>query len=107
MELNPFIAGMVDKRESYEYEWSSYSARIDVSYDQWLDEPDTFRALADSREMRVKVYRQLVEHENSSPTGELIRAANKSNKLTGGNKFVDEIENRIGVANRKPGEASN
>jgi len=103
VELNPVKAGMVDKPELYE--WSSNSARVGVSHSQWLDEPDTFRALAGNHEMRVEAYRQFVGQENDSPSDELIRAAINSNKLTGGNKFVDEIENRIGVRveTRKPG----
>jgi len=46
-----------------------------------------------------------LEKRSGSPSDELIRAAINSNKLTGGGKFVDEIENRIGirVETRKPG----
>ncbi|WP_338040817.1 hypothetical protein [Marinobacter iranensis] len=55
--------------------------------------------------MSLEAYRQFVEQEDASSSDELIRAVINSNKLTGGNKFVDEIENRIGirVENRKPG----
>jgi len=55
--------------------------------------------------MRVEAYRKFVEQADGSLSDELIRAAINSNKLTGGNKFVDEIENRIGirVETRKPG----
>tara|TARA_R110000823_G_scaffold208797_1_gene339134 strand:- start:2753 stop:3082 length:330 start_codon:yes stop_codon:yes gene_type:complete len=95
VELNPVKAGMRDKPELYE--WSSYSARAGVSHCQWLDEPDTFRGLAGSHQMRVEAYRQFVEQEDGSQSDELIRAAINSNKLTGGSKFVDEIENRIGI----------
>lgn len=103
VELNPVKAGMVDKPELYE--WSSYCARVGASHCQWLDEPDTFRALAGSYQMRIEAYRQLIEQEDASSSDELIRAAINSNKLTGGNKFVDEIENRIGirVETREPG----
>jgi putative transposase len=103
LELNPVKAGMVDEPESYE--WSSYPARIGLSACHWLDEPDTFRALAGSHQARLEAYRQFVGQENSSPADELIRAAISSNKLTGGNKFVDEIEKRMGirVEIRKPG----
>ncbi|MCR8913280.1 hypothetical protein [Marinobacter panjinensis] len=50
-------------------------------------------------------YRQFVEQEEADPSDDLIQAVIISNKLTGGSKFVDEIENRIGirVENRKPG----
>ena len=93
----------MDKPESYE--WSSYSARVGSSHCHWLDEPDTFRGLAVSHQMRVEAYRKFVEQADGSPSDELIRAAINSNKLTGGGKFVDEIENRIGirVETRKPG----
>ena len=103
VELNPVKAGMVDKPELYE--WSSYSARVGLSHCYWLDEPDTFRALAGSHQLRVEAYRQFVEQEDCSSSDELIGNAINSNKLTGGNKFVDEIENRIGirVETRKPG----
>jgi putative transposase len=55
--------------------------------------------------MCVEAYWQFVGRENDSPLDELIRAAISSNKLTGGNKFVDEIEKRIGIRieTRKPG----
>ncbi|WP_051146535.1 hypothetical protein [Marinobacter daepoensis] len=55
--------------------------------------------------MRLEAYRQFVEQKCHSPADELIQAAINSRKLTGGNKFVDEIETRIGirVEARKPG----
>ncbi len=103
VELNLVKAGMVDSAESYE--WSSYSARVGLSPCHWLDEPDTFRALAGNHEMRVEAYRQFVEQKNDSQSDELIRSAINSNKLNGGNKFVDEIDTRIGtrVETRQPG----
>ena len=96
VELNPVKAGMVDKPELYE--WSSYCAWGGVSHCQWLDEPDTFRALAGSHQMKIEAYRKFVEQEDASSSDELIRTAINSNKLTGGNKFVDEIENLIGIS---------
>ena len=103
VELSPVKAGMVDRAESYE--WPSYSARVGLSPCHWLDEPDTFRALAGNHEIRVEAYRQFFEQENDLQSDELIRSAINCNKLTGGNKFVDEIEKRIGirVETRKPG----
>lgn len=94
---------MVDKPELYE--WSRYCARLGVSHCQWLDEPDTFLTLAGSHQLRAETYRDFVEQEDGSTSDELIGNAINSNKLTGGNKFVDEIENRIGirVETRKPG----
>lgn len=103
VELNPVKAGMVDKAE--DYEWSSYSARVGLRACDWLDQSDTFQTLANDHQKRIEAYRQLVEEGRPSPADKLIRAAINSNKLTGGNKFVDEIENRIGIRieARKPG----
>lgn len=55
--------------------------------------------------MRIEANWQFAEQNNASSSDELIRVAINSNKLTGGNKFVEEIENRIGirVETRKPG----
>lgn len=94
---------MVDKPALYE--GASYSARVGESHCHWLDQSDTFRALAGSHRTRVEAYRQFVEQEDASLSDEMIRAAINSNKLSGGSKFVDEIESRIGirVETRKPG----
>lgn len=73
VELNPVKAGMVDKPALCE--WSSYSARVGESHCQWLDVPDTFRALAGSHQMRIEAYRQFVEQKDTSPSDELIRTA--------------------------------
>jgi len=103
VELNPVEAGMVDKPE--QDEWSSYCARGGMSHCQWLDEPDTFLALAVSHQLRVEAYRQFFEQDDGSVSDELIGNAINSNKLTGDNKFVDEIGKRIDirVETRKPG----
>lgn len=58
VDLDSVKAGMVGSAESYA--WSSYSARVRLSPCHWLDEPDTFRALAGSHEMRAEAYRQFV-----------------------------------------------
>jgi len=103
VELNPVKAGMVEKAE--QYEWSSYPARLKMVPCDWLDEAETFRSLAGSHQLRSEAYRRFVECEGSSKSDELIASAINSNKLTGGGKFIDEIERRMGVRveMRKPG----
>ena len=103
VELNPVKAGMVEKAKAYE--WSSYSARVGLLASDWLDESDSFRALAVDQQARIEAYRQFVEQHNGSPADVMIQEAINSNKLTGGQKFVDDIETRIGirVEARKPG----
>ena len=55
--------------------------------------------------INTDAYSRFVECEGSSKSDELIAPAINSNKLTGGEKFVDAIESRIGVRIelRKPG----
>jgi len=79
--------------------------RLNWSICHWLAEPDSFRTLTGSHQMRFEAYRQFVEQENGLLADEIIRAVINSNKLTGGNKFVDEIKNLIGirVETRGPG----
>jgi putative transposase len=103
VELNPVKASMVEKAELYA--WSSYPARLGMKACDWLDEPDTFRSLAGNHPSRIEAYRRFFECEDSSKSDELIGSAINSNKLTGGAKFVEEIERRIGirVETRKPG----
>jgi putative transposase len=94
---------MVEKAE--QYEWSSYPARLGLVPCDWLDEAETYRSLAGCHQLRIDAYRSFVECEGSSKSDELIASAINSNKLTGGEKFVDAIESRIGVRieMRKPG----
>lgn len=103
VELNPVKARMVDKAE--QYEWSSYPARLGLVPCDWLDEAETYRSLAVNHQLRIDAYRRFVECEGSSKSDELIASAINSIKLTGGGKFVDAIESRMGVRieMRKPG----
>lgn len=107
VELNPVKAGMV--RQPAEYEWSSYRARTGLGRCDWLDEPDTFASLASDKEGCIKAYRRFVEEAAAnSKVDELIGSAIQISKLTGGARFVDEIEARTGlrIEARKRGRPS-
>lgn len=103
VELNPVKAGMVSRVE--DYVWSSYAARIGRAHSEWLDEPPTFESLAPEHRSRVRAYEQFVSNAVMTKQDELVRAAVESNRLTGGNRFVDEVERRTGirVEMRRPG----
>ena len=103
VELNPVKAGMVASAGAYP--WSSYPARIGLKPTAWLDEPPSFQALGPDRRTRIERYRAFVSDETFSRKDAQIRTAIDRNKLTGGEKFVDEVERRIGlrVEERGPG----
>lgn len=103
VELNPVKAGMVALPELYE--WSSYRERIGLTDSGWLDEHPTFIGLAGDGPSRIEAYKRFVSSDPGSATDQTIRSAIQSNKLTGGARFVDEVEKRIGlrIEARKPG----
>lgn len=87
---------MVERPE--EYEWSSYRARIGVARCDWLDVNPAFDALGYDSRIRRQQYAAFVndwsEAENEAA---FIRAAVGGNQLTGGSRFIAEVEQRAGV----------
>ncbi len=94
---------MVDAAEHYP--WSSYAARIGLAHCDWLDEPPTMAALGTDSQSRRERYQAFVSDGAYSEQDRQITAAIAGNKLTGGNRFVDEVERRIGlrIETRAPG----
>ena len=103
VELNPVKARMVARAE--DYPWSSYSARIGQQSTSWLDEPPTFSTLAASPSERASIYEKFVSDTAPAYADTLIGSAVASNRLTGGGRFIDEVERRTGVRveMRRPG----
>ncbi|BES69336.1 transposase [Marinobacter nanhaiticus D15-8W] len=103
VELNPVKARMVVCAE--DYPWSSYAARTGRQRASWLDEPPTYSALAGSPSERAAIYEKFVSDTTQSSADSLISSAVASNKLTGGSRFIDEVERRTGirVEMRRPG----
>ncbi len=89
VERNPVKAGMVEAPE--DYPGSSYAARIGLTHCDWLDGPPTMAELGSDASSRRERYRAFVGDGEFSHQDDLIRAAIDRNKLTGGNRFVDEV----------------
>jgi putative transposase len=94
VELNPERARMA--KAPHEYRWSSYNEKIGRRKRYLVDEDPAYRALGRTRREREIAYRQWVI--SSAPDGEwdLIRAAVQRGQLTGNQRFVDEVERRLG-----------
>lgn len=95
VELNPVKAQMVESPELYP--WSSYPARVGLMAQDWLDEPPTLASLGQTPEDRIQNYRNFVADRANAISDGLIRQAIDRNKLTGGERFIDEVERRTGI----------
>ena len=94
VELNPIRAGIVDAPENYK--WSSYRCKIGIEKPDWLDLDPCYKNLGNTDKERAKRYKQFVK--GSIPDGEwaLIREALQRGQLTGSNRFIEEVERKIG-----------
>ena len=96
IELNPVRAHMVSSAESYP--WSSYRLRvIEPAENNWLDVDPCFQALGTTEPIRRDRYREFVEQAAPNEELELIRTALQRGQLTGGSRFVEEIEHITGL----------
>lgn len=94
VEMNPVRAGIVLQPEAYR--WSSYSAKVGAARNSWLDMDGFYLGLGRSAARRHERYRQWVQDTVSDAEAELIRQAARRNQLTGGGRFIDEIEKKMG-----------
>ena len=93
VELNPVRAGIVGLPE--EYRWSSYGVKIGRRKEEWLDFDPFYLGLGRSAKQRAEKYQEWVEGTIPEGEWELIRQSLQRGQLTGGKRFVDEIEKKI------------
>ena len=101
VELNPVRAGMVKMPEAYP--WSSYRERMQKCESATLDFDPCYQALATNKQGRNKRYAEFVRQGIPRAEKQLIQEAWQRNQLTGDQRFVNEIEQRIGVRVEKRG----
>ena len=94
IELNPVRAKMVASPE--QYRWSSYCSKIGENDLSWLDRDPCYLALGKSDPERQTRYRSWVASDIPETEIPLIRQAVQRGQLTGGSRFISEIEIRIG-----------
>ena len=95
IELNPVRARMVAKPE--DYRWSSYGGKTGLRADARLDWDPCYLALSERPELREQRYREFVSRGIRPCEQTLIREALQRGQLTGTQRFVDEIEIKLGV----------
>lgn len=94
VELNPVRARLVEKPE--DYRWSSYRFKIGLEECDWLDRDPCFLGLASTLERQQERYRHFVDQGVHANELQFIRGAWQRNQLTGSERFILEIEQRIG-----------
>jgi putative transposase len=95
VELNPVRAGIVNWPE--DYRWSSYTQRIGICGNIWIDEDPVTKLLGNTTAAWRSAYARYVQEIVPGAETKLIRKAAARNQLTGSNRFVDEIERRTGM----------
>jgi putative transposase len=103
VELNPVRARMVSLPE--EYTWSSYPSRQVGESDSMLDVHDVFLSLGSDNAERASHYQAFVRQGIGVSEAHFIKDSINRNQLTGNDRFIDEIEQRVGfrVERRRPG----
>ncbi len=94
VELNPVRAGMVS--QPADYHWSSYRSKVGKAPEDWLDIDPCYLGLGDTPDTRQKAYISFVTRGTPTRELEFIRRAVQRCQLTGSNRFIDEVEERIG-----------
>ena len=95
VEMNPVRANMVTGPR--QYRWSSYRERIGQVNRGILDLDSSYLALGEDTTQRIDRYQAYLKQGASDKEIELLRAAWVRNQLTGNNRFIDEIEQRVGL----------
>ena len=93
IELNPVRAGMV--RDPADYLWSSYQSKVGKKRVKWLDSDPCYVQLAETRKNRERKYEHWVKGAIPHGELELIRQSLQRGQLTGSDKFIDQIEQKI------------
>ena len=103
IELNPVRAGIVAEPESYR--WSSYGAKVGRAEQEWLDLDFQYLGLATTAAERQLKYRDFVRETIPESETERIRQAVQRGQLTGKQRFIEEMEMKVGrrIEFRGPG----
>ncbi|MFH0960579.1 MAG: hypothetical protein V1897_17970 [Pseudomonadota bacterium] len=92
--MNPVRAGIVAEPEFYR--WSSYGAKVGTAKREWLDFDPHYLGLASTERKRQEKYRDFVLETILESELDRIRQAVQRGQLTGGDKFIEEIEANVG-----------
>jgi putative transposase len=103
IELNPLRAGMVT--DPSEYRWSSYATKVLSKHDLVVDLSSSYLSLGARKQQREEAYAEYVLGTIPEDEIKLIREALQRGQLTGGDRFRQKIEKKLGIriSNKKQG----
>ena len=102
VELNPVSAGMVNKTE--DYEWSSYRQKAGIEAEIWIDSDPAYIGLSDDKAERMRHYKNYINRDIPEAEKLMISGALQRGQLTGTSRFIDEVEQRIGIRIKSRGQ---
>jgi len=107
VECNPVRARVVSKPQ--EYCRSGYRGKVGLAQDAVIDRDSCYQALGHDDIARRTAYAHWVCRGGEEIDVKLIRAALSRGQLTGTARFMDEVEDRIGlrIQTRGPGRPKN
>lgn len=94
VELNPVRAKIVDDPEKYK--WSSYMHKIGIEKTNLVDKDLCYMEFGTTEKEREKRYKEWVHGTIPDGEWEMIRKAVQRGQLTGSNRFVEEVDKKIG-----------
>ena len=94
VELNPLRAGIEENPS--EYPWSSCGAKTGRRKIPWLDLDHFYLELDENREIREKKYQDWILEDIPEEELAIIRNAVQRGQLTGKDRFIQEISEKIG-----------
>lgn len=103
IELNPVRAGMVE--HPAEYPWSSYRVNAQGEESRVLTQHELYRALGESTDERLRVYRELFRSDLEPGMIDKIRQATNGNYALGTERFRKQVTTTLGrrASPGKPG----
>ena len=93
VELNPVRAGIVEAPEKYK--WSSYTRKVGLESIGWLDLDPCYLGLGATQAERQEQYAEWVKEFIPQGEWDLIRQAIQRGQLTGSERFVEEVSEKI------------
>jgi putative transposase len=86
-------------------EWSSYRQRIGLDAEIWIDHDLAYLGLSANAVQRSQRYMDYINEQSLASETQVIQQALQRGQLTGTDRFVEQVERRIGqrIKHRGPG----
>lgn len=95
VEMNPVRASMVAGPR--QYRWSSYRERMGLVRKNRLDLDLTYLSLGESEDVCREQYKKYVKTGISDKEVKMLREALQRNRLTGNERFAEDVYKRLGI----------